>query len=207
MNSEIVDEIIEELSSSLQRVETQSAALMEFVKEKKLATDHELAAYLERASAASSVRWRATRVRLAHLLSGLEKSEQRAREHEESSKKQAHREGEQQQDRSVKPESQKPREGERIDKPERSTGGATSEGAQLPDKSRAAVPAAQRAGREGPQQHAQEADKEAPAREKPEETKTQKQTEAPRSRGTQANDTVESGKDTKPSDGSGRSAA
>jgi hypothetical protein len=78
MNSQIADEILEELSSTLQRLDTQSAALLEFVKDKSIAKDDELAPYLERAAAASAVRWRATRVRMAHLLASAEKAEQQA---------------------------------------------------------------------------------------------------------------------------------
>jgi hypothetical protein len=80
MDSGITDEILEVLSSTLQRAEAQSAAILEFVKEKGIAKEDELATYLERANAASSVRWRATRVRLAHLLAGLEKRDQQAEE-------------------------------------------------------------------------------------------------------------------------------
>lgn len=76
MDSAITDEILEELSSVLQRVEAQSSAILEFIKDKGMIKEDELAPYLERANAASSVRWRATRVRLAHLLSGLEKRQQ-----------------------------------------------------------------------------------------------------------------------------------
>lgn len=76
MDQAIVDEILEELSSTLQRVEAQSSAILELVKEKSIVKEDELAAYLERANAASSVRWRATRVRLEKLLSGMEKKQQ-----------------------------------------------------------------------------------------------------------------------------------
>ena len=83
MNSEIANEIMEELSSAVERIETQSAAVLDFIKEKGIAKDEELAPYLERAAAASNVRWRATRVRLAHLFAGIEKSEREAKEHEQ----------------------------------------------------------------------------------------------------------------------------
>src|SRR5438034_9852195 len=78
MNSQIADEILEELSSTLQRLDTQSAALLEFVKDKSIAKDDELAPYLERAAAASAVRWRAARVRMAHLFASADKAEQQA---------------------------------------------------------------------------------------------------------------------------------
>src|ERR1700758_2307274 len=80
MDTAITDEILEELSSALQRVETQSAAVLALVKDKGIAKEEELAPYLERAGAASSVRWRATRVRLAALLAGLERAEQQSKE-------------------------------------------------------------------------------------------------------------------------------
>ena len=89
MDSAITDEILEELSLTLQRVESQSAAILELVKDKGIVKEEELTPYMERASAASSVRWRATRVRLERLLAGLEKSEQQSkeREHEKDEEK------------------------------------------------------------------------------------------------------------------------
>jgi hypothetical protein len=82
MDSVIIDEILEELSSTLQKVESQSAAVLELIKDKGIVREEELAPYLQRASAASSVRSRAMRVRLAALLAGLDKSELQAKEHD-----------------------------------------------------------------------------------------------------------------------------
>jgi hypothetical protein len=73
MDTKITDEILEELASSFEKVEAQSAALIQFLKDRKLATDEDLAPYLAQAAGASSVRWRALRVRFARLLSDLEK--------------------------------------------------------------------------------------------------------------------------------------
>jgi hypothetical protein len=78
MDPKIAEEIIEELASTFQKFETQSAALLEFVKEKGIAKDDELAPYMERAAAASAVRWRATRVRMAHLFASAEKRAEEA---------------------------------------------------------------------------------------------------------------------------------
>jgi hypothetical protein len=78
MDSKIADEIIEELASTFQKLETQSAALLEFVREKGIAKDNDLAPYMERAAAASAVRWRATRVRMAHLFASAEKKAEEA---------------------------------------------------------------------------------------------------------------------------------
>ena len=80
MDSAITDEILEELSSALQRVEAQSTAIVELIKKKGIVEEDELAPYLQWANEASSVRWRATRVRIGHLLSGLEKREQQAKD-------------------------------------------------------------------------------------------------------------------------------
>jgi hypothetical protein len=80
MDLAIIDEILEELSSALQRVEAQSTAILELIKKKGIVEEDELAPYLQWANEASSVRWRATRVRIGHLLSGLEKREQQAKD-------------------------------------------------------------------------------------------------------------------------------
>ncbi len=87
MDVAITDEILEELSSALQRVEAQSSAILEFVKDKGIVKENELAPYLERANAASSVRWRATRVRLERLLSGLEKRQESKEQRKEEGQK------------------------------------------------------------------------------------------------------------------------
>jgi hypothetical protein len=80
MNSEIADEILEELASTFQRLETQSAALFEFVKDKCIVKEDDLAPYMERAAAASAVRWRASRVRMARLLASVESGDGQAKE-------------------------------------------------------------------------------------------------------------------------------
>jgi hypothetical protein len=68
MNSEATKEILNELFSHLEKLETQTEAILQFLKEKKRVTDKQLAPYLERAGNASSVRWLAVRVRIEHLL-------------------------------------------------------------------------------------------------------------------------------------------
>src|SRR5690348_3750032 len=68
MNSEAIREIVNELFSHLERLETQSEAILQFLKEKKRVTDKQLAPYLEQAGNASNVKWRAARVRIDHLL-------------------------------------------------------------------------------------------------------------------------------------------
>lgn len=68
MDENIAREILDELFSSLETLETQSAAILRFVKDKGLASEQDLAPYFEQAGNASNVRWRAARVRIDHLL-------------------------------------------------------------------------------------------------------------------------------------------
>src|SRR6476469_1622544 len=68
MNNEAMKEVLNELFSHLERLETQNEAILQFLKEKKRVTDKQLAPYLEQAGNASGVKWRAARVRINHLL-------------------------------------------------------------------------------------------------------------------------------------------
>ena len=79
INEDIAQEILHELFSSLEAVETQSAAILQFLKDKELASDEELAVYFEQAGNASNVKWRAVRVRIDHLLSSAIKAAQESR--------------------------------------------------------------------------------------------------------------------------------
>lgn len=69
MDNETMKEVLNELFSHLERLETQSEAILQFLKEKKRVTDKQLSPYLEQAANASNVKWRAARVRIDHLLS------------------------------------------------------------------------------------------------------------------------------------------
>ena len=77
MNQNIAHEILHELFSSLEALDTQSAALLQFLKDKGIATEKELAPYLEQAGNASNVRWLAARVRVDHLISSAMKAPER----------------------------------------------------------------------------------------------------------------------------------
>jgi hypothetical protein len=68
MNNDAMKEVLNELFSHLERLETQNEAILQFLKEKKRVTDKQLAPYLEQAGNASSVKWLAARVRINHLL-------------------------------------------------------------------------------------------------------------------------------------------
>lgn len=68
MNNDAMKEVLNELFSHLERLETQNEAILQFLKEKKRVTDKQLAPYLEQAGNASNVKWRGARVRINHLL-------------------------------------------------------------------------------------------------------------------------------------------
>jgi len=77
VNEDIVQEILHELFASLETLETQSAAVLQLLKDKGLASEQELALQLEKAGNASNVRWRAAQVRIDHLVSSALKTAER----------------------------------------------------------------------------------------------------------------------------------
>jgi len=81
MDEQIVQQIFDELLSSLEPLDTQNAALLQFLKAKGIATDEELAPFLEQAGNASNVRWLGARIRIRSLISSAMKS---AEEHAET---------------------------------------------------------------------------------------------------------------------------
>ena len=99
MNVELAQELLNELGSSLESLETQHAALLQFLKDKGIVAEAEFTPYLEQAGRASSVRWRAARVRLERLFSAETLKEEKAAEKErhstggEQGSDQSHEEG------------------------------------------------------------------------------------------------------------------
>src|ERR1700686_1644994 len=74
MDEEIVKQILDELFSSFEDSETQSAALLLFLKDQGVATEEKLAPYFEQAANTSEVRWHAARVSMAALLASALKT-------------------------------------------------------------------------------------------------------------------------------------
>jgi len=84
----VAEEFLDELFSSLEALETRSTAVLQFLKEQGEVTDEELAPYMEQASRASNVRWRAARVRMMSLFSSAVKSIEESSEKSATSAKQ-----------------------------------------------------------------------------------------------------------------------
>jgi hypothetical protein len=69
-----IAEIFDEVFTLMEDLETRSGAILEYMKEQGGVSDEKLAPYLDRAAAASDVRWRAARARMEHLLAPKPKS-------------------------------------------------------------------------------------------------------------------------------------
>jgi hypothetical protein len=82
MDEEIVKQILDELFSYFEDSETQSAALLLFLRDQGIATQEKLAPYFEQAANTSEVRWRAARVRMGALLASALKTSEPAPEKE-----------------------------------------------------------------------------------------------------------------------------
>jgi hypothetical protein len=90
MDESLVREIIDGLISSLEPLETQTTALMQFVKDKGIARDDALAPYVEQAAKASNVRWRAFRLRTLSLInSAMTPSQEERRVERQGEEKEA----------------------------------------------------------------------------------------------------------------------
>lgn len=76
MDEAAVLQIVDEFLSSLEPLDTQSAALLQFLKAKGITSDEELAPFMKQAGNASNVRWLAARVRIKSLISSAMKTEE-----------------------------------------------------------------------------------------------------------------------------------
>ena len=80
MNVELAEELVNALGSSLEDLEAKQSAIIQFLKDQGIVTEEQFAAYLQQAGKAASVRWRAARVRLEHLIEGEKAREEKAAE-------------------------------------------------------------------------------------------------------------------------------
>jgi hypothetical protein len=80
MNVDLAQELLNELGASLENLETQHAALFQFLRDKGILTDDQITPYLEEAGKASSVRWRAAHIRLESLFRIERQKEEELRE-------------------------------------------------------------------------------------------------------------------------------
>jgi hypothetical protein len=78
MDEKVAQQLFDELLPSLEALDTKCAAIRQFLMDKGIACEAELAPYIEQAGNASSVRWRAARVRINHLLSTAKAEEKTA---------------------------------------------------------------------------------------------------------------------------------
>jgi hypothetical protein len=82
MREETAEQILDVLFSFVEDLETQSAAILQFLKDKGIASDEELVPHFEQAGKASSVKWRAARVRMNYLLASAAKPPEKVAERE-----------------------------------------------------------------------------------------------------------------------------
>lgn len=69
MSDNSAQQVLDELFPYFEGLETQTAALLQFLRDKGIATEEQLAPYLEHARTSSGVKWRAARVRMKYLFS------------------------------------------------------------------------------------------------------------------------------------------
>lgn len=70
MDPEVLQQVLDELLPTLEAMEAQNAAILQFLKDRYILSDEDLAPFREKAGNASSVRWLGTRLRVKHILEG-----------------------------------------------------------------------------------------------------------------------------------------
>jgi hypothetical protein len=142
MDQNVVQEMLHEMFASLEVLDTQTAALRQFLKDKGLASDQELAPYLEQAGNASSVRWLALRVRIESLLaSAMKPAEQEAKDAKKDSPQPAENKNGKEADAADKTEKEREKKSEKKDAagtPKADTSGKSEadQGGAVPEKDR-----------------------------------------------------------------------
>jgi len=77
MDSDSLKELLDEFYPQLEALDTQCMAVRQYLKDERQITDTQFAPYLEQAGKASSVKWLASRLRVAQLLSSAMKEAQK----------------------------------------------------------------------------------------------------------------------------------
>src|SRR5207237_4417581 len=80
MDEKLIQELLDEFIPTLESLEAQSMAAIQFLKDQGKTNEKKLTPYLENAAKASNVKWLAVRLRLNHLISSTIKNSQRAEE-------------------------------------------------------------------------------------------------------------------------------
>jgi hypothetical protein len=88
MERDLAKQILEEMLPYLEKIDTESAAILQLLKDKKLTTDEEFATYLEQAGNATNIKWLGARVRIEHLLAGIGKEAEKEKENAKDREKQ-----------------------------------------------------------------------------------------------------------------------
>jgi hypothetical protein len=83
MNADLAQELLNQLGSSLEKLETQHAALLQFLKDNGTLNDDQFAPYLAQAEKASGVRWLAARIRLESLIRSERQEAEKLKEKEQ----------------------------------------------------------------------------------------------------------------------------
>jgi hypothetical protein len=69
MSRNPAEDVLNELLPYFEALDTQNAAILQFLKNKRVVSDEQLAPYLERAAKASNVKWLGARLRMGRLFS------------------------------------------------------------------------------------------------------------------------------------------
>jgi hypothetical protein len=104
-----IKDVLDDLFALLESLETQNIAVLQFLKDQGIAPDDKLAPYLERAGAASSVKWRAARARMNYLLAPAPKKTSEPPPEKETKDKDA--KSEDAKSEGAKPENAEPKDG------------------------------------------------------------------------------------------------
>jgi hypothetical protein len=93
MSRNPAEDVLNELLPYFEALDTQNAALVQFLKDKRVVSDEQLAPYLERAAKASNVKWFGARLRMGRLFSVPETKGEGAAEKPEQDQQQTSRPG------------------------------------------------------------------------------------------------------------------